>query len=372
MIFHHAQPSAFRSSITAFSIVTALVLLLLPPFAFGQEGDDDDPPIRRNGRPMGTLAAGTGTVTLSLETGTAATCRYSLGTTRVEYDAMPSVFTVTGATVHSTTVTGLINGESYNYYVRCRDREGKTNAMDFDISFSIAADGPGDGKTDKILFIGNSYTGHNGGIHNHLHRLMAAAGKMAEVAGEIHGGEAFSYKNRRYRGFLKRRRVRNRISSEPWDAVVLQSYYEPESDYLEAGAKLIELVRKNGSAPVLFMIWGHELHPDQDRIFRQRTERLGKRKKAQVAPIGMGIRRAREEGIEVYADGSHLSLEGAYLAAAMFYAFFTGESPRGLSYTGYNERQKLSPDTAHRLQRLAWRIISDYGVFFDGRGNMKK
>ena len=44
----------------------------------------------------------------------------------------------TGGTAHSTTVTGLINGGSYSYFVRCQDVAGNANTNDFTISFSVA------------------------------------------------------------------------------------------------------------------------------------------------------------------------------------------------------------------------------------------
>ncbi len=326
-------------------------------------------PLRSNGLPTGTLASGTSQVTVSLNTVVNATCKYSTGITRVNYGDMQTVFSTTGQTFHSSIISGLSDGEGYNYYVRCRDSSGNTNTIDFAISFNIAGRGNGDSRIDKILFIGNSYTGHSGGVHNHLHRLMAASGRSVDVAGEIHGGEAFSYKNENYPGFASRREVTARINSDNWDAVVLQSYYEPEDAFYEAGGMLIDRVRNNGSDPILFMIWGHELYPDQDILFRQRIEHLGSKTKTQVIPIGIGIRTAHNAGLNVYSDGAHLSLDGAYLAGAIFYSFLTGESPVGLDYNGYSWNDTLTKDEALRLQTLAWQIVSDYGVFFNGKGH---
>jgi hypothetical protein len=51
---------------------------------------------------------------------------------------MPNTFTTTGGTAHSTTVSGLMNGGSYSYFVRCQDTLGNTNTNDFTLSFSVA------------------------------------------------------------------------------------------------------------------------------------------------------------------------------------------------------------------------------------------
>ena len=103
---------------------------------------DTTPPVRSNGQPSGTLAAGTTQATLSLTTNENATSRYSTvpGTA---YAAMPGTFSTTGGTSHSTTITGLTDGSSYNYYVRSIDASGNANTNDFPISFSIASPPPG-------------------------------------------------------------------------------------------------------------------------------------------------------------------------------------------------------------------------------------
>jgi hypothetical protein len=105
-------------------------------FSVAQPGDTT-PPVRSNGLPTGTLAAGTTQTTLSLATDENATCRYAT-TAGVAYASMTSTFTTTGGTAHSTAVTGLTNGGSYSYFVRCRDVATNVNPDDFPISFAVA------------------------------------------------------------------------------------------------------------------------------------------------------------------------------------------------------------------------------------------
>jgi hypothetical protein len=99
---------------------------------------DTTPPTRSNGQPTGALAAGTTQTTISLTTNESATCRYSTSTS-ISYSSMINNFSTTGSTVHSTLVTGLANGSSYNYYVRCQDVAGNANTDDYPISFSVAS-----------------------------------------------------------------------------------------------------------------------------------------------------------------------------------------------------------------------------------------
>jgi hypothetical protein len=100
-------------------------------------GTDTTPPTRSNGQPTGSLPAGTTQTTLSLTTNENATCKY--GTTAgVAFASLPNTFATSGGTNHSTVVTGLSNGNSYSYYVRCQDVATNANADDFTISFQVS------------------------------------------------------------------------------------------------------------------------------------------------------------------------------------------------------------------------------------------
>lgn len=95
-------------------------------------------PVRSNGLPSGELAYGTGNTVLSLATDENATCKYA-ATADSAYSSMTLQFSTTGGTSHSSNISGLENGKSYKYYVRCQDSAGNTNADDFIISFNVAS-----------------------------------------------------------------------------------------------------------------------------------------------------------------------------------------------------------------------------------------
>ncbi len=99
---------------------------------------DTTPPVRSNGQPTGTLSAGTTQTTMSLNTNEAATCRYST-TSNTQYSSMTNTYQTTGGTSHSTLITDLQNGTTYNYYNRCQDTAGNANTDDYLITFSVAS-----------------------------------------------------------------------------------------------------------------------------------------------------------------------------------------------------------------------------------------
>lgn len=95
-------------------------------------------PIRSAGAPIGSLASGTTSTTLSLTTSKNATCKYST-TAGTAYGSMSSTFTGAGTTSHTTTASGLSDGTTYHYYVRCDDGSAHTNLDDYEITFSVLA-----------------------------------------------------------------------------------------------------------------------------------------------------------------------------------------------------------------------------------------
>jgi hypothetical protein len=108
-------------------------------FAGGDIGAaDTTAPFRSNGQPVGALSWNTVQATLSLTTNENATCRYSTQS-GILFANMVSTFATTGATAHSTTVNGLSSGNSYTFYVRCRDTANNANTDDYAIAFAVAS-----------------------------------------------------------------------------------------------------------------------------------------------------------------------------------------------------------------------------------------
>ena len=90
-----------------------------------------------SGGPTGTLPAGTTSATLQVTTNENATCRYAT-TPGTAYAQMATTFATTGATAHSHGLTGLANGQSYTFYVRCQDPAGNATTADTVVSFAVA------------------------------------------------------------------------------------------------------------------------------------------------------------------------------------------------------------------------------------------
>ena len=97
---------------------------------------DTTAPVLSAGAPSGVLAAGTTSATMNVTTDEAATCRWDVADTT--FANMSKTFSTTGGTSHSTTLDGLVNGKSYDRYVRCQDAAGNANTSSYTISFRVA------------------------------------------------------------------------------------------------------------------------------------------------------------------------------------------------------------------------------------------
>lgn len=98
---------------------------------------DTTPPVISNPSPTGTLPSGTTSISLSVTTDEIAFCSYST-TVGTPYVSMTPFSTGTvGGLDHSTPISGLTDGTSYTYYVKCQDNSGNTSG-DTVISFSVA------------------------------------------------------------------------------------------------------------------------------------------------------------------------------------------------------------------------------------------
>ncbi len=99
------------------------------------------PPVLSGAAPTGTLPAGTTSAVLKITTNENALCSYAT-VAGLAYAAMtPFSAITTGALAHSVALSSLQNGQSYTYYVKCKDAAGNVSA-DTAISFSIAAPAP--------------------------------------------------------------------------------------------------------------------------------------------------------------------------------------------------------------------------------------
>lgn len=211
----------------------------------------------------------------------------------------------------------------------------------------------------SILFVGNSFTFYNNSIYSHLRKFLFAEDpatrqeiflKSMTISGAVLAD---------HRGGLQQM-----LESRPWEVIVLQGHSREAIDPTLAPAfqpvvhEFSEKIRSKGAEPVLFMTWAYADRPDMtDKLVRAYT-RLGEASGIRVIPVGLAFAQARKQINDVRlhdADNVHPSLEGTYLAAAVFYSALYGKSPLELGYEA-----GMDGTLARQLRGVAWKTVSDY------------
>src|SRR3989344_31514 len=123
-LLNPAVENSYRFTIRTFTGADALLdagiamIAIISPVSIGPvDTTDTTPPSLSNGLPAGALPGGTLYVELSLNTDEYALCRFATAPDTA-YDAMPSTFTNTASTFHTTTVGPFVNGQAYADYTR--------------------------------------------------------------------------------------------------------------------------------------------------------------------------------------------------------------------------------------------------------------
>ena len=204
----------------------------------------------------------------------------------------------------------------------------------------------------RILFVGNSFSFYNNGLHTHYRNLADAAGTSADARLFTLSAGTLAEHTRTAAAVL---------AGEPWDIVVLQGHSMGPLDPATVGSfhssaiTLANMVRNVGAKPFLFMTWAYEGRPDMTEALAEQYLATAKVADAAVVPVGLAFAYVTENHPEITlrtADTKHPTLAGTYLAACVFFARFEGRSPEGLDYTA-----GLDPKVAQALQSAASRTV---------------
>ena len=207
-----------------------------------------------------------------------------------------------------------------------------------------------------ILFVGNSFTFYNNGLHNHLRMMMQAGGwESGRLRSMTISGATLSEHAPALPAILE---------SNSWDVVILQGHSMEAIDerridgFRKSVRDYAAAIRSTGAQPVLFMTWSRTHLPEQITALNKNYTAAGNETGSLVVPVGLAFDRLSRQQDDIVLrmnDRRHPTLAGAYLATCTFYAAFFGVSPVGISYTaGLNE------EIANVLQHIAATTVSEY------------
>jgi hypothetical protein len=165
------------------------------------------------------------------------------------------------------------------------------------------------------------------------------------------------------------------LLAQPWRDVVLQGRSNEQQNHTvnasfhNYGARLIAAAKAAGAQPVLYISWRYGEDSDFYREIPELKERLHYLMQENyyrlavdngVTTVNVGAAweqlLAYKPGFSLYADGNHPTVHGSYLAALMFYRYFSGD--KSLARAAYIP-PGVAPEEAEMIKR-AVREGKDY------------
>jgi hypothetical protein len=257
-------------------------------------------------------------------------------------------------------------------------------------------------RAQHLLFVGNSYTAANGGNNiTVLFSQLAEEGVPAwdNVATTKVTSGGYTFKKHLGDATTPGKSLHTYLVGQPvdtYDYVILQEqsqtpgFYAANSplwdDSLQSAIALDGLVAQGGADTVFFMTWGRRdgddtnpaLYPDyiSMQLYLDQGYHLYAQETASsdrvtfLSPAGRAFQLIFEDLIaqgddplnpdslfhKLYSgDGSHPSIHGSFLSAAVLYATLTGRNPEGLS----SKPGALSTEDRDELLSLARRVVTD-------------
>lgn len=222
-----------------------------------------------------------------------------------------------------------------------------------------------------LLFVGNSYLYYGDSLHNHVRRMVIAAG--------LHPRKALKYKSATISGsalfdhnidtYLEPGKLRVK---DPFQVVILQggsalgfSKKRPPL-FKVAVAEFAEKIRAAGGEPALYMTHAYvkphkRVDPNMTRVLESHYVNAGNDNGALVIPVGLAFEEAyrRQPDITLHKsfDGSHPSLLGTYLAASVVFASLYDQSPVGNTYDYFGE---VNEQDRTFLQQVAFDTVNKF------------
>lgn len=228
-------------------------------------------------------------------------------------------------------------------------------------------------QTTQILFIGNSYTGVNN-LPQLFSDFSVSLGDTVLVDTYNPGGYTFQMHTTDVNTLAK-------INSRPWDFVILQEQSQRPSfppaqvalDVYPYARQLDSLIHLNNpcTETVFYMTWGRK-YGDQSNCatwppvctflgmqeeLRNSYVQMANDNQALVAPVGRAWQSSwtQDSSINLWStDNSHPSLEGSYLAAAVFYETIFRNSVINAPFVS-----SVNATAALFLQQVAHQIVTD-------------
>jgi len=205
----------------------------------------------------------------------------------------------------------------------------------------------------NILFIGNSYTYFNGGIHNHLQSMFLESYPENSLF-----SEAITAGGATLQSHFGNENTINTIQNGHWDYIIMQEQSTRPIDnpnlFFQFAELMNEEIINSGAETMFFMTWARENNPNMIEGLADAYNSIGEQLSADVCPVGRAWELSLDVDPEIVLysnDGSHPNANGTYLTTCMFYSCIFRENPQGIEFVN---DENISAEVRDYLQLIAW------------------
>ncbi|MBQ9035891.1 MAG: hypothetical protein IJ115_00300 [Erysipelotrichaceae bacterium] len=200
----------------------------------------------------------------------------------------------------------------------------------------------------KVLFVGNSHTFFNDMPELFAQFVEKTTGEKPEVVMLAYGGRDYKWHRKEYFA------IRFNLMYGNYDYCVLQQAahpYPPKEETLEYGGMLIELCKKYGVKPIVYMTWAEKRFPENQQKMIDTCSLLAKEHDALLAPVGTVWQKVQQSHPEIelyFKDGEHAGPYGDFLIASVFCKLLTGKVSEEVIGCGFDflQEEKMNMELA--------------------------
>ena len=227
---------------------------------------------------------------------------------------------------------------------------------------------------ERVLYIGNSYLYYNDSLHNHVRRMLEESYGHEFDTGNYKSvtisGSRTSHHNIDY--------PLNHVNlgaEKPFELVILQggsgesNTIEERKIFAAETDIMIEKIHNKGAEAALYMIHAYvepheDTNPNMIKDIKKMYIDAANKNNILVIPVGIAFENAYMEKPKIqlhkHYDGTHPSLLGTYLAAAVVFSSITQVSPKNIKYNYFDA---IRDSDVEFLQKIAHETVEDfYGI----------
>ncbi len=189
--------------------------------------------------------------------------------------------------------------------------------------------------TLNVLFVGNSYTYYSD-LPNMVSELSKSTSTYIKTEMSAVGGARLKYHFNQDHGL----KTKNLIKNGRFDIIVLQEQsmgtLTNKNEFLLYSKKLSVYIKKHGAKPYFFATWSREKTPNTQKTITKAYKEAANINKGEIVMVGEVWTKALKmhPEFDLYTeDGSHPTLLGTFLTAAVFVKSITNQLPLNINTT---------------------------------------